>query len=87
MKLRSMLFPRLCKLDWNNSVLITCDMVEEIKKLKNQDGPEIQVHGGSNLSQTFLKNDLDDELLLKIFPVTIGTGKQLFGDGTMPALF
>ena len=77
----------LGKLDWNNSTLITGDTVEEIKKLKEQDGPEIQVHGSSNLIQTLLKNDLVDEFRLKIFPVTIGTGKRLFGDGTMPASF
>ena len=74
-------------LDWNNSTLITGDTVEEIKKLKEQDGPEIQVHGSSNLIQTLLKNDLVDEFRLKIFPITIGTGKRLFGDGTMPVSF
>ena len=77
----------LSKLKWNNSILITGDAVDEIKKLKKQDGPEIQVHGSSNLIQTLLKNDLVDEFRLKIFPVTIGTGKRLFGDGTMPASF
>jgi dihydrofolate reductase len=61
--------------------------LDEIKKLKKQDGPEIQVHGSSKLIQTLLKNDLVDELRLKIFPVTIGTGKRLFGDGTIPASF
>lgn len=58
-----------------------------IKKLKTRDGPEIQVHGSSNLIQTLLRNDLVDEFRLKIFPLTIGTGKRLFGDGTMPAGF
>ncbi len=77
----------LSKLEWNNSILIRGDAVDEIKKLKEQDGPEIQVHGSSNLIQTLLKNDLVDEFRLKIFPVTIGTGKRLFGDGTMPASF
>jgi len=75
------------KLDWNNSVLVTGNIPEEIKKLKRQDGPELQVHGSSNLIQTLLKHDLVDEFLLKIFPVTIGHGKRLFGDGTMPAGF
>jgi len=75
------------KLDWNNSVLVTGNIPEEIKKLKRVDGPELQVHGSSNLIQTLLKNDLVDEFLLKIFPVTIGHGKRLFGDGTMPAGF
>jgi dihydrofolate reductase len=77
----------LGKLSWNNSILVTGDVAEEIKKLKNQEGPEIQVHGSSNLIQTLLKNDLVDELRLKIFPVTIGAGKRLFGDGTIPASF
>ncbi len=77
----------LSKVDWNNSTLITTDIVNEIKKLKKQDGPEIQVHGSSNLIQTLLENDLIDEFRLKIFPVTVGTGKRLFGDGTIPASF
>jgi dihydrofolate reductase len=77
----------LSKLDWNNSTLIAGDIVGEIRKLKEQDGPEIQVHGSSNLIQTLLKNDLVDEFRLKVFPVTVGTGKRLFGDGTMPASF
>jgi len=58
--------------------------VDEIRKLKDQDGPEIQVYGSSNLTQTLLKSDLVDEFRLKIFPVTIGRGKRLFGDGTIP---
>jgi dihydrofolate reductase len=75
------------KLDWDNSVVVTGNVPEEIKKLKGQNGPELQVHGSSNLIQTLLKHDLVDEFLLKIFPVTIGHGKRLFGDGTMPAGF
>jgi dihydrofolate reductase len=59
-------------------------VVEEIRKLKAQDGPEIQVHGSSNLIQTLLKNDLIDEYRLWIFPVTVDSGKRLFGEGTMP---
>ncbi len=77
----------LSRVDWNNSILIKGDVVEEIKQLENQEGPEIQVHGSSNLIQTLLKNDLVDELRLKIFPVTIGNGKRLFGEGTIPASF
>ncbi len=75
------------KLDWNNSTLITGNIPEEIKKIKNRKGPIIQVHGSSNLIQTLLKNDLIDEFYLKIYPVTIGTGKRLFGEGTIPASF
>ncbi len=77
----------LRKLDWNNSTLVTGNIPEEIKKLKRQDGPELQVHGSSNLIQTLLKHDLVDEFRLKIFPVTIGHGKRLFGDDTIPASF
>jgi dihydrofolate reductase len=75
------------KLDWENSVLIKDTVVEEIKKIKQQDGPELQVHGSSNLIQTLLKNDLIDELWLKIFPVILGTGKKLFGEGTIAETF
>lgn len=75
----------LKKLDWQNSVLLKGDVVQEVKQLKAMDGPEIQVHGSGNLIQTLLKNDLVDELKLKIYPVTLGTGKRLFADGTIPA--
>lgn len=73
--------------DWKNSILITGDVVEEIKKLKLQDGPDLQVHGGGNLIQTLLKHDLIDELWLKTFPIVLGTGKRLFAEGTIPAAF
>jgi len=77
----------LQKLDWNNSTLVNGSIVQEIKKLKEQNGPELQVHGSGNLVQTLLKHDLIDEFRLKTFPVTIGTGKRLFGEGTIPAGF
>jgi dihydrofolate reductase len=73
--------------EWENSVFIKGDVVEELKKLKQQDGPDLQVHGSSNLIQTLLKNDLVDEFWLKIFPVTLGSGKRLFGEGTIPASY
>lgn len=75
------------RLDWNNSVPVTGNIPEEIRKLKNQEGPELQVFGSSELIQILLKNDLIDEYRLKIFPVTIGKGKRLFGEGTIPASF
>ena len=75
----------LKKLDWKNSTLLGPDIVTEIKKLKQQNGPEIQVHGSSNLIQTLLKHDLVDEFKLKIYPVTLGKGKRLFGEGAIPA--
>jgi dihydrofolate reductase len=72
---------------WDESILLKGDIVEEIKKLKAQDGPELQVYGSGNLVQTLLKNDLVDELWLKIYPITLGTGKRLFAEGTIPAAF
>jgi dihydrofolate reductase len=72
---------------WDNTVFIQGNVVEEIRRLKQQDGLDLQVHGSSQLLQTLLKHDLVDELWLKIFPVTIGSGKRLFGEGTIPAAF
>ncbi len=77
----------LKRLDWSNSELIKGDVGKEVKKLKEQDGPDIQVHGSGNLIQTLLKHDLVDELWLKIFPITLGRGKRLFAEGTIPAGF
>jgi len=77
----------LTKHDWKNSIFIKGDVVEEIKKLKMQDGPDLQVHGSGNLIQTLLKHDLVDELWLKTFPVMLGSGKRLFAEGTIPAAF
>lgn len=71
--------------DWQNSVFLKS--VDEIKKLKNTGGSDLQVHGSGNLAQTLFKHDLVDELWLKIFPVTLGNGKRLFGEGTIPAAF
>jgi len=75
------------KSDWPGTVPLQGDAVEAIKMLKQQDIPELQVHGSGNLVQTLLKHDLVDELWLKIFPITLGPGKRLFADGTMPAAF
>jgi dihydrofolate reductase len=75
------------KLDWSNSVLLTGDVAEEVKKLKTQSGPKLQVYGSGNLIQTLLKHDLVDAFWLKIFPITLGTGKRLFVEGTIPAAF
>jgi dihydrofolate reductase len=72
---------------WDNTVFIKDSVVEQIRKLKQQDGPDLQVYGSSRLLQTLLKEDLIDELWLKIFPITLGTGKRLFGEGTSPAAF
>lgn len=75
------------KLEWGNSVLIGGDVVQKLKDLKAQDGPMLQVHGSGDMVQTLLKHDLVDELWLKIFPVTLGSGKRLFAEGTAPAAF
>ena len=72
---------------WDNTVFIKDNVVEEIRRLKQQDGPDLQVYGSSRLLQTLFKQDLVDELWLKIFPITLGTGKRLFGEGTIPAAF
>jgi dihydrofolate reductase len=73
--------------EWQKSVFLGGDVAGEIEKLKTQDGPDLQVHGSGNLIQTLLKHDLVDELWLKIFPITLGAGKRLFADGTIPAAF
>jgi dihydrofolate reductase len=73
------------KSDWKNSVFLRS--VEDIEKLKKSEGSDIQVHGSGNLAQTLLKHNLVDELWLKTFPITLGMGKRLFGEGTIPAAF
>jgi len=78
---------RPVNLDWKITIPINADVAEQIKQLKGEDGPEIQVHGSGNLIQTLLRNDLVDEFWLKIFPVAVGSGKRLFAEGTMPAGF
>jgi dihydrofolate reductase len=70
---------------WDNSVLL--NNVEDIKKLKETDGEVIKVHGSGNLAQTLFKHDLVDEMFLMTFPITIGTGKRLFGEGVIPSAF
>jgi dihydrofolate reductase len=72
--------------DWN-TVRLEGDVVEAIRKLKAEPGPELQVHGSATLIQTLLAHDLVDELWLKVFPVTIGSGRRLFADGTTHAGF
>ncbi|HEY0735441.1 MAG TPA: dihydrofolate reductase family protein [Herpetosiphonaceae bacterium] len=77
----------LDQLDWNNSHLLTGDVAEAVAKLKAQQGGEIQVHGSGDLLQTLLKHDLVDTLRIWQFPVVLGTGKRLFGAGTIPRSF
>jgi dihydrofolate reductase len=73
------------KSDWKNSVFLKS--LADIEKLKNSKGSDIQVWGSGKLVQLLLKNDLVDELWLKIFPLTLGKGKKLFDNGTIPAAF
>ena len=73
--------------EWGKSVFLAGNVVDEIKKLKQQVGPDLQVHGSGNFIQTLVKHDLVDEFWLKIFPVTLGTGKRLFDTGTIPAAY
>jgi len=73
------------KSDWKNSVFIKS--VADIKKIKKSKGADIQVWGSTELIQLLLKNDLVDELRLKIYPLTLGKGKKLFSNGAIPAAF
>ena len=70
---------------WKNSVLLK--NVDDIKELRDSDGSDIKVHGSANLAQTLFKYDLVDEMCLMTFPITLGTGKRLFEEGTIPAAF
>jgi dihydrofolate reductase len=74
-------------LSWKESVLINGDVVSKLKALKKEDGPGFHVWGSGKLLQTLWKNDLVDELRLRIYPVTLGNGKRLFAEGTIPAAF
>ena len=75
----------LNEVEWNNSTLIQGNVVEEIEKLKRRPGREIQVHGSGGLARTLMENDLVDEYRLWSFPVILGRGKRLFGEGAVPA--
>lgn len=75
------------KPEWENSVLLGGNVSEEVKKLKSEEGANLHVWGSGNLVQALLKHDLVDELWLKIFPITLGKGKRLFAEGTIPVAF
>ena len=72
-------------LGWRNSVLIEGDAAEGVAALKQEDGPELQVHGSSNLIQTLMRHGLVDQYRLLIFPAVIGSSKRLFSEGTIPS--
>lgn len=73
--------------EWQPSVFLSGDIAEKVSQLKQQEGPDLHVYGSANLLQTLFKHDLVDELWLKIYPLTLGSGKKLFTDGTIPAAF
>jgi dihydrofolate reductase len=77
----------LRRVDWQNSRLIEGDVVEAVKELKSKPGGELQVHGSPQLVQTLFQNGLVDEFRPIMFPVVLGTGKRLFGEGTVPTAF
>ncbi len=70
---------------WENTEVIKS--IDELKVLKKSKGPDLQVYGSANLAQSLMEHDLVDEFWLKIFPITLGTGKRLFEKGTIPAAF
>lgn len=75
----------LKKPTWENTELLKD--ISALKELKKSTGPDLQVYGSANLIQSLMENDLVDEFWLKIFPLTLGTGKRLFEKGTIPAAF
>jgi dihydrofolate reductase len=74
----------LTSVEWETAELLEGDVADAVRKLTNEDGGELQVHGSAGLIQTLLKEDLVDELRLVVFPVVLGEGKRLFGDGAIP---
>ncbi|WP_438449310.1 dihydrofolate reductase family protein [Gorillibacterium sp. sgz5001074] len=73
--------------EWHPSVFLSGDIAEKVSQLKQQQGPDLHVWGSGNLLQTLIKHDLVDEFWLMIYPLTLGTGKRLFADGTIPAAY
>jgi len=73
------------RLEWSNSVLIEGDAAKGLAALKQEDGPELQVHGSGSLVQTLLRHNLVDQYRLWVFPLVLGSGKRLFADGTIPS--
>lgn len=73
--------------EWQPSVFLSGDIAEKVRELKQQPGPDLHVYGSANLLQTLMKHDLVDAFWLKIYPLTLGSGKRLFADGTIPAAF
>jgi dihydrofolate reductase len=74
----------LTSVEWETAELLQGDVADAVRTLKAEDGGELQVHGSAGLIQTLLREDLVDELRLVVFPVVLGEGKRLFGDGASP---
>jgi dihydrofolate reductase len=73
--------------DWQPVVFLNGDVAAQVAQIKQQQGPDLHVWGSGNLVQTLIKHDLVDTFWLMIYPVTLGAGKRLFADGTIPAAF
>jgi len=73
--------------EWQPSVFLNGDIAQKVSTLKQQPGPNLHVYGSANLVQTLMKHDVVDEFWLKIYPLTLGSGKRLFADGVIPAAF
>lgn len=73
--------------DWQPTIFLGGDLADKVRELKQSDGPDLHVFGSADMLQTLFKNDLVDELHLMIFPITLGAGKRLFQNGTIPAAF
>ncbi len=73
--------------EWQPSVFLSGDIVEKVTKIKGQPGPDLHVWGSGNLIQTLIRHDLVDAFWLMVYPITLGSGKRLFADGTIPAAF
>ncbi len=73
--------------EWQPSVFLNGDVAEKVAKIKQQQGPDLHVWGSGNLIQTLIKHDLVDVFWLMMYPITLGSGKRLFADGTIPAAF
>ena len=73
--------------EWQPSVFLGGDIVEKVNNIKQTQGPDLHVYGSANLVQTLMKHDLVDAFWLKIYPLTLGSGKRLFAEGTIPAAF
>ncbi len=73
--------------DWQPSVFLSGNILEKIRRVQQQQGPDLHVYGSANFLQTLLEHDLVDALWLRVVPITLGSGKQLFADGSIPAAF